>query len=618
VLVLAAGLGLAPAAHAAIAPATVVDGPSADVVDLGGVALAPDGSGGIVYRKRVDGVPHIFAARFADGRWGAPLRVDAGQRFASSWPRIVAIQRGTLRVVWVQEFGPGTDRLYAATAADGGGFGAPWLVDANIGEATATWPVLAAEPGGRTYLAYRVLGFTGQSGNPPPGYVAGQIRLARFKGPGWESLGIVARNPATFVRAPSAENQPRLAVTASGDAVVAWQEPDDDFVDRIWARRIFASGLGIPLLASPAAADAFDLGGGAFGEATVVARVQPPGGAGGAPRLYVDSLPSMFEDKSAAFTGARPLGGAVAGLGVPAVADDGTSAWGVVAGAGPQVLAGAGDDQATGALGRVDDGTGAGDAAPAVVAGTDGSGVVAWRLTRGARSGVALRVTDTRGRRSAALVAAPAGGPVDDLAAAGSGLGDALVAFRQGGDGAGAIAVATVDAPPQAFHVFAPLGWVRGRRARVTWEAAADALGPVRYTLVVDGRRLSSQYGRSRVPYRDRLDDGRYRVTVLATDARGQQTLGSSDTLHVDGTPPTAAIALHGRRLRVRVSDGPRGQVAGVRPGGTRVRFGDGHSAGGGRQVTHRYRRPGRYRVRVAVRDRAGNRAALAWTVHVR
>ena len=44
-------------ARAVILPATTIDGPSEDIVGFGGVAMAEDGSGGLVYLKRVDGVP---------------------------------------------------------------------------------------------------------------------------------------------------------------------------------------------------------------------------------------------------------------------------------------------------------------------------------------------------------------------------------------------------------------------------------------------------------------------------------------------------------------------------------------------------------------------------------
>ena len=73
---------LAPAwARAAISDTQLIDGPSADVLDVGGVAMTEDGTAGIVYRKRVDGRAHVFAALFRDGAWGAPRRVDAGQAF---------------------------------------------------------------------------------------------------------------------------------------------------------------------------------------------------------------------------------------------------------------------------------------------------------------------------------------------------------------------------------------------------------------------------------------------------------------------------------------------------------------------------------------------------------
>ncbi len=114
--VLFACLLLPATAAASISAVTPIDGPSADIVDFGGVAMAPDGTGGIVYRKRVDGRTHIFAAQFDGTRWRAPQRVDGGQRFDSSWPAIGAGNGGRLVVAWVQEFGPSSDRMYSAGA----------------------------------------------------------------------------------------------------------------------------------------------------------------------------------------------------------------------------------------------------------------------------------------------------------------------------------------------------------------------------------------------------------------------------------------------------------------------------------------------------------------------
>src|SRR5271169_846055 len=57
----------APGAGAALEPASLIDGPSPTILDVDGGALAPDGTGGILYRKLVGGQPHLFVARFIDG-----------------------------------------------------------------------------------------------------------------------------------------------------------------------------------------------------------------------------------------------------------------------------------------------------------------------------------------------------------------------------------------------------------------------------------------------------------------------------------------------------------------------------------------------------------------------
>src|SRR6478736_10494759 len=112
----AAILALAAApASAVVSDVQPIDGPSADITDVGDAAMAEDGSGGIVYLKRVGGRAHVFAAQFRDGRWRGAQRVDVGQGFDSSWPRIGAGDGGRLIVTWVQELGPDSDRMFSAT-----------------------------------------------------------------------------------------------------------------------------------------------------------------------------------------------------------------------------------------------------------------------------------------------------------------------------------------------------------------------------------------------------------------------------------------------------------------------------------------------------------------------
>ncbi len=93
-----------PPARAVILPATTIDGPSENIVGFGGVAMAEDGTGGLVYLKRVNGVPHVFVSRYAGGQWQAPIRVDTEEPFAATWPRIGAANGGELVVVWATPF----------------------------------------------------------------------------------------------------------------------------------------------------------------------------------------------------------------------------------------------------------------------------------------------------------------------------------------------------------------------------------------------------------------------------------------------------------------------------------------------------------------------------------
>ncbi len=239
------------AAGAEISDTHPIDGPSAEMVEATDAAMAEDGSGGVVYLKKVGGRNHVFAARFDGGAWSAPQRIDTGQEFDSSWPRIAAGDKGRLLVTWVQEFGAGTDRMFSANLDPGAsGFEPPVPVDFNVGEATSTFPDLAMNAGGQAYLAYTVV--TDISPSNPPGYVGASVRVARYNNRLWSMFGSpVNRNPATPVRLPTEASGPRIGIDVQGNGVVAWQEPDDEFVDRVWARRLFGTTVGVPLQVSP-------------------------------------------------------------------------------------------------------------------------------------------------------------------------------------------------------------------------------------------------------------------------------------------------------------------------------------------------------------------------------
>ena len=154
--------------------------------------MAADGTGGLVYRKRVEGRSHVFVAQYVEGKWRAPERVDVGEKFESSFPAIAAGEGGRLVVVWANHYSSSTDGLFSATLDPGSaGFQPPVPVDLSIGQATGTYPSIAMNIAGQAYVSYRVI--TAVSGpstpNIPPGYVLDEIRVAHFDGQYWSSLG---------------------------------------------------------------------------------------------------------------------------------------------------------------------------------------------------------------------------------------------------------------------------------------------------------------------------------------------------------------------------------------------------------------------------------------------
>jgi PKD domain len=627
VLVLILALVLAAPAEAAISPPALIDGPSPDVLDVGGVAMAEDGSGGIVYRKRVDGRAHVFAAQFEDGRWRQPQRVDVGQAFDSSWPRIGAGNRGRLVVTWVQEFGAGSDRLYSAALDPGANrFQPPVPIDLNVGEATSTFPSLAMARGGTAYLVYRVV--TDTSPANPPGYVGADVKVARYGGALWSVLGSVAdRNPSIPVRAPTALNAPRVGIeVGGGNGIVAFHEPGDDFVDRVWARRIFGGSFGIPLQVSPSEwegqplrgpADALSLDVAGFAQGAVAFRQQPgEGGRLGGTRIMVNEIPDTFSEGAGAFAGARVIDGeARAQAGPPAVAVTPLSPFRAVFSSGPAVLTSTGDSELIDTVERIDDGGAVPDSTPLVDLAATGAAATAWK----AGSAIGVRELRADGVPELVVSSAPFGGPVNALELAGSGLGDAIAGFHQGGASFGQVAAVVLDAPPSEFFIHVPDRWVRRRSLRVGWDPSPSAISRARYTVTIDDEPVKEGLRTLRTTLGPRhVEDGVHNIQVLAIDEAGQETGSQSGQVRVDRRGPRVRLARRGRRLIVRVVERRRRDGSGLRKRSVKVSFGDGGRAARKPTARHDYRRAGDYRVTVTARDRVGNRTRFRRKVRVR
>jgi hypothetical protein len=630
---LATVLLAAPSAGAVVSTARLIDGPSADLTGDVDAAMAEDGSGGVAYLKRVGGRTRVFAVQFEDGAWGSPQRVDVGQSFDSSWPQIGAGNNGRLLVTWVQEFGVQSDRMYSATMDPGGiGFQTPVPIDLNVGEATLTFPDLAMSRGGLAYLAYNVV--TDTSPSNPPGYLGADVRLARYSNRLWSLVGSrVDRNPSIPVRIPNAGIRPRVGIGVEGEGVVSWLEPDDEFVDRVWVRRVFGGQTGISVQASPSTweerplrgnVDAFALDVTGFGQASVAFR-QLPGQASAltAPRLMVNEMPDKFSEGADTFRGAVLADGGVRGaLGRPSVGVDPLGLFLAGFASGASTLAAEGDDFGLYEVRRIDTGLSSIEGDVQVDLAETGAGVAAWRELRG-NVGV-MRVQERRadGVNESTTLSAPGGGGVAPPVLSGSGRGDALVAWSQGANSSRQVAATVVDAPPDPFFPLLPDGWQRKRRIPIVWDPAPNSIGGVVYSVSVDdepvrnGVRATSAFLRRRHVF-----DGRHRIQIFAIDDAGQETGSRTGLLLVDRTPPKVRLKLNGSELRVIVRDGGRRSSSGVRL--AQVAFGDGESSaarasrGSPARLEHTFGGGGTYTVVVSARDRAGNRVTRRRKVRV-
>lgn len=627
----------APGAALAIVNETeLIDGPSAELVGEPAAAMSEDGSGGIAYLKQVDGRDHVFAAKFEDGVWDAPQRIDVGQQFDSNWPRIAAGDNGRLLVTWTQDFGVTTDRMFSATMDPGArGFQSPVPVDFDIGKATSTYPDLTMSRGGQAYLVYNVV--TDTSTGNPPGYIGLDVRVSRYSNRLWTAVGSrIDRNSGVPMRIPSAAIAPQIGADVQGQAVVSWLEPDDEFIDRVWARRVFGGTTGIPLRVSPTTwnnlplrggVDAFGMDVAGFGQATVAFRQQPgQTGALDATRVMVNGMPDVFTEGGDKF-GEPQLADDVArgSVGTPAVGVDGRGLFATAFSVGPATLLGAGDDFSIFGVERVDQSTSSLEGSPQVDVAESGAGVVAWREQRTTGGVLAVQERRADGVLESTELSAPRGGSLGPPALGGSGLGDGIVAFSQGTGVGTQVAATVIDAPPDPFLVLVPDGYQRKDKIRVAWDPSPNAIGEVTYSVSVDDEPVVDgvEGVRTKLGKRE-IEDGKHQIQIFAVDEAGQETGSLSGRISVDRTPPKVKLRRRGAVVKIEIDDGPKSGSSGLAKG--KVSYGDGEGGkpkAKGKAATtarerHRYQNPGSYTVRVEAKDRAGNTVKKRVRVKIR
>jgi hypothetical protein len=635
-------------ARAVILPAVTIAGPSEEIVGFGGIAMAEDGTGGVVYLERVGGVAHVFVSRYVAGHWLAPIRVDTAEPFAASEPRIGAADGGELIVVWATPFASEheqpVDELLSATLGPGATtFGAAMVVDGNIREGIDANPDLAMSSTGQADVVYRVVR-TPETDGPAvlrAGDVDEEVRVAHFTGERWAALGAINRDPGIAMRPPTQANAPQVAIGATGNGVVVWQEPEVNGVARIWARRLFGSSLDYAMLVSATTfygapigedSDAPSVAFTRLGQAEVAYR--QAAGAGSplpGPRIFVNDLPNGEASSGSEFQGAiiadpSVPGGKSASIGPPSIDVDEKESLRLLydSNGTPRVVEG--DDlglSGTLSLGppfvqSKEQEERAEAPYAASVMNPEGGGVSAWpSADREGHPAVAVREDFPSGAVQTALVSGTAGGPVGELAVGRSGLGDGLVAFQQGPIGDAAIVAVQVTAPPDTTVVSVPKGWIKPSLARISWQPAASANGPLSYTVVLDGHRLTTPPGALGLAIEPtQLGDGVHHVQLLATDSYGQSTLTAPSKLEIDGEPPLVKVseAMHGYGVAVRVSDA----LSGLATQSVSVSFGDGQTASARKLFRHRYAHAGVYTITVRARDKIGNAETVRRLVSVR
>jgi hypothetical protein len=628
-------------ALAVIRPAVTIDGPGESIGRVGGVAMAADGSGGVVYLKRVGGIEHVFVSRYVAGRWLTPIRVDTGATFAASWPRIGAGEGGRLVVTWATPFateqGHAVDQMLGATLGPGAtGFGPAMVIDANVGEATGTSPDLAMSTTGQADLVYRVVeSEAGKATTIPllrPGDVVESVRVAHYNGARWSLLGRINRDPGVSMRPPTQTNAPQIAIGATGNGVVVWQEPEITGVARIWARRLFGSSLDyvLPVSASSLAgaplgtdADAPSVAVSFLGQAEVAYR--QAAGAGSplpGPRIFLNTLPDGESANGSEFLGASLVdsavsGGAAATVGPPSIDIDEQRELRLLydANGTPRVIEGT-NLGLTSALSLGPRFAG-GEPLAASVMNPGGGGVSAWQSADGnGDPAVAAREDFPTGAVQTALASGGGGGEIGELSVGRSGSGEGLIAFRQGALGDAAVVVVNVTAPPKQFAVSVPRGWITPAQLSVSWEPEASTRTPISYEVVLDGRALRTPAGALKLAIPTAgLSSGTHHIQVLATDADGQAVLTPAASVRVDGVAPSVKVtrARGGHTVVVSVSDA----YAGVAVHSVSVSFGDGRGASGRARFTHQYSRAGIYQIIVRAADKLGNKAVVREPVSI-
>ena len=599
-LILIALAALAPAsahAQANFFPGEIIDGPNADLVSVGDLDLARDGTGAVAFVKRDSGVEHVFVSRLVDGAFVPPERVDAGLDAAGSDPAVAASDGGRLIVAFSNG---GT--VYAQVRPAGGNPGAPQPLGAGAN------PSADMSFNGAAYVVW--------SGG-------GDVRAARLDRTSttFSAIGSALDVDPAQPAGDSATRLPQVAISADGTGLATWGETGGDGRTHVYARRLF--GMSISTAPQDLTLDDFNGHGTGSADSPHLSIEDDSSFAWVTYRQVVDGTARVVARRLVGSAFDPPIG--VDGMGFPADEPVDPPSFAMSGrGVGLAVTARAQsnsvwvsplvDDTFGKGTSRVDSAANTIDPKPIATFAENLDGFIAWLQQTSPTDPVTIqgRIFDNRqGLLPGGFVTKPDLGSVDASAgfdADGDRANDVAIVAIQGTGADRKLVANMIDRAPAPSGSFVGHTTQKYRRpGQLSWAAAFDLWGPLTYTVFVDDQPIGQTTDTKLVPATP-IADGRHRWKVVATDRRGQTLTTKTRLLQVDGTPPQLTVSTSGSRkagkllkFRFRAGDPNGSGLARIR-----VEWGDGTTQLTGAQAAHRFRR-GKFTVRVSATDKAGN-----------
>lgn len=613
-LVAAGALAGRAAAQPSPSPPAVVDGPNGAIASLNGLSVARDGTGGVTYVKAVGGVPRAFVSALVAGQFQAPVQVDAGLGAASSQPVIAAGNGGVLLIAFINGGTLYVVQRPSLTAA----YGAPTPLAAG-----ASSPSLDMSNFGKAYLAFAVADGTGHD-----------VRAGYWANGRWSLERAPLNGVGAADDAGTGAGAPQVATAGDGVAIVAWGEAGHVYSRRVWgtapsvvdeqADAPTLSGCGEVSAASPAVA-----AGGDSSYADVAFQETVACGATSQARVLMNRLHGSRFDGVAAADGLSTPGAESAGDPNVAMTEYGQ---GFVTAetqtSNNAVAMNLGNNGASGGVLQINSLPASSPPNPVPAIAGLFSDLLAWQQAPGSTGAAEIRVryeprTSAIGPEQ--VVSDPADGPTDagrGLFAGGDVGGDAAIAWVQGTGASTQIVVERLYQPPGSATPPSALAYARSAEPVLRWSASGARWGPITYTVSVDGVPVGQTLSAA-IQVTTPLRDGPHSWRVTASNPAGLSSVSRTARVFVDTVAPSLSASLTGARragapLRLRLSYRDLAPASGVES--LTVRWGDRtvtHLKPGTHRDTHVYRRPGSYRITIAIIDKAGNQTTIVRRVKI-